>query len=134
MIEHGKKYGMPLVLSYFTLKENVFLNTVHAEAKGLEALGNCALSSYHYLFSGRKFTRIDHTHLFRYTDPLAIEWLKTVAAILTLPISFIIGAALKSLSFLFQENARKHHDEFLENVKKLSLPPIDGAAFLPQET
>ena len=106
---------------------------MHAEAKGLEALGNCALSSYHYLFSGKKFTSIDHEHLFLYRDPLAIELLKTVAAILTLPISFIIGTALKSLSFLFQEGARKHHFEILEIAKKSSLPPINGGAFLPQE-
>jgi|SRR5579862_732852 len=131
LLEQAKKYGMPLVLSFFSLKENVFLNTAHADAKGLEASSNAVLKPYHYLFAGKKITLIDgkavQQNLFKYRDPLALELLKTAAAIAALPFSLVIGVALKSLSFL-SSSARQHHYAILSAMRSMPSPAITSAA------
>jgi hypothetical protein len=135
LLEQAKKCGMPLVLSFFSLKENVFLNTAHAEAKGLEALSNAVLTPYHYLFAGKKITIVNgktvKQTLCHYPDPLTIELVKTAAAIAALPFSLVIGIALKSSSFL-SSNTRQHHYAILSAMR--SIPSIkDSTAFFSQQ-
>ena len=136
MIENMKKVGMPLVMAYFDMRENTFLNTVHHESKGLEKVGNFALTPYHYLFSGRRITHIDSLSLktefiFKTEDSLPVEMLKTAASILLLPISLLLGASLKGVSFIIG-SGKIHHN----SISKFPYPvadrkPIDAADWAP---
>lgn len=133
LIEFGKQFGMPFVLWYFAAKENAFLNTVHTEAAGCEFLGNCALQPYHYLFSGKKYSRIEgdllkEAFLFPDKDPLILELLKTAAAIFALPFSLIIGSILKG----FSREAKQHTQEILAQVHRIPIPLLDATPFLPK--
>lgn len=137
LIENGKKYGMPLVVAYFNLKESVFLNTAHARAEGLEAVGNFCLGSYHYLFSGKQFTHITKTgaiwhHRFASQDHLALEMLKTLAALVSLPLSLLIGSFLKGLSFI-SSDAAKHHYEILRSENRAVRQTRESPALTPTE-
>ncbi len=117
-METMKHLGMPVVAGYFQMKENVFLNMAHGDARGLEKAGNLFLSPYQYLCGGKRYSPITTDpkssptlqcdSVFPVPDPVAIEMLKIVASILLLPLSLLMGATCKGLSLL-GEGAKQHH-------------------------
>ncbi|MBS0628598.1 MAG: LicD family protein [Verrucomicrobia bacterium] len=107
------KVGMPLVYLYHALLSNVFLNTAADDAQGLERIANIALMPIQYLLEGKKAIlvidgdgnvsyqlsqRFDYEHHF---------YLKTAVATSSLPVSLVVGGALKTLSYTFPETRQR---------------------------
>lgn len=103
------KVGMPLVYLYHLLVGSVFFNTAADDAQGVEHLANFALVPMQYLLDGKRAIpvvdgqgkisyeieqRFDYDHHF---------YLKTAMATTALPISVVLGTALKGLSYLSGE-------------------------------
>lgn len=118
-------FGMPAVTLYHLLCTNVFLNTAAEDAQGLEWLGNTVLAPYRYLFVGQKAEVVDHewryeiVQSFDYHEEL---FLKSAGALVSLPISVMLGSALKGVAFFSQE-ARVHHAQIKDALKRTYIEP-----------
>ena len=109
--------GMPLVTSFHNIRENEFLNMHMQHAKGLEALGDFFLAPSRYLFAGKTVKPLKEGPLpfeleqsFHYHK---MHWLKTTLSLAVLPVSELIGATLKGLSYLSPQVRRKHRKSAL---------------------
>src|SRR5579871_4810559 len=107
---------VPLINAYLAAKDNVFFNTADQNANFLESSGNFFLTPFRYLYSGKDVKSIDAgqvlemSQTFDYSkDSAGLEIFKTVAAILSLPVSLILGAALKGTSYLVSSTSREMH-------------------------
>jgi len=94
-------FFIPLVCSYFALTSNIFLNTSHSEATGLEKWGNAFLAPCQYLFVGQTATKIDGrlvlSDRFTYQEYFA---LKTASCSVAAIPGFALGVICKGLSLL----------------------------------
>ena len=106
---------VPLFNIYFKCKQNVFFNTEDAQAKHFEAAGNFLLTPVRYLLTGRTIQQIDAGKVekmdlsFSYAEDSGLtEVIKTVVALLSLPISLILGSALKGISYINSSVREKH--------------------------
>lgn len=104
--------GVPVVSSYHTMRESLFLNTRVKNAHPLESLGNFFLAPSQYLFAGKKIivkdgeaTDCKVIQTFNYNR---LHWLKTLVSIIALPVSEILGASLKGLAYLSPEVRERH--------------------------
>ena len=88
------------------IKKSVFFNHADVKAVGLEALANKVLAPVRYLFAGKNVTHISASECameqsFDYSkDSNRVEMIKTIAAVLTLPFTMLVGGALKGLSYI----------------------------------
>jgi hypothetical protein len=112
---------MPLVTCYHLVTGNIFLNTAAQDAEGLEYAGNLALVPFQYVFAGRIAVPQEDPALpyefqqrFDYNQHLAV---KTASSIVALPFSFVIGSALKGLSYL-SHDVRERHVQIAHAEKK----------------
>ncbi|MBS0651928.1 MAG: LicD family protein [Verrucomicrobia bacterium] len=104
--------GMPVVTSFHNIRENLFLNMHTHNASGLEAIGDFFLAPSRYLFAGKTVKLLEEGHLpfeleqsFHYHT---MHWLKTTLSLVVLPVTELIGAALKGLSYLSPQVREKH--------------------------
>jgi len=114
---------VPLINAYLAAKDNVFFNTADQNANFLESSGNFFLTPFRYLYSGKDVKSIDAgqvlemSQTFDYSkDSAGLEIFKTVAAILSLPVSLILGAALKGTSYLVSSTSREMHKKIESEV------------------
>ncbi|HSX26434.1 MAG TPA: LicD family protein [Chlamydiales bacterium] len=119
---------VPAVNAYHDVKENVFLNTQYAGAKGLEAAGNFFLRySIQYLFNGRTITHLEpiksHQTFNYQTDCSSIEFLKTAVAALALPLLLLLGSVLKGISYLSSDVRQRH--KTIETDRHTAQKPTD---------
>lgn len=100
----------PLVCIYHSVAGNLFLNSSIENAQGLEYAGDVLLAPFQYVFGGhiaipqedgswRFVQRYEYNDLF---------WTKTVCSLTTLPVSVVLGSAVKGLSFLSSEVRARH--------------------------
>ncbi len=107
---------IPLMNAYHSLKDNVFLNTKVEDANPLEAAGNFFLTPARYLLNGRRISNINVTEKScnmtldcdYKNDGFKKELFKTILSIISLPISLIIGSALKGLSYISATTRENH--------------------------
>jgi hypothetical protein len=115
--------GMPIVLAYHLLCENVFLNTAAEDAIGFEKAGNAMLTPVQYLLNGKVALVSDgHYRLeqrFNYQDHLP---LKSTLSIFSLPISLPLGSALKGIGYLTR-SGRDHHKSILAAMESVEVHP-----------
>lgn len=108
--------GMPLVSSYHAIRENQFLNAHVKKASGLEAIGDFFLAPSRYLFGGKTVEvtdeRITWQPSFRYDR---LHWLKTTLALIALPVTEIVGATIKGISYLFPDVRKRQHAIYLQS-------------------
>jgi len=101
---------LPLVCSYFTLTTSIFFNVSAQNGTGLEWAGNALLAPVQYLLAGKEaiekpdgswefVQRFDYKNAF---------WIKTASSVIALPPSFLLGSAVKGLSFV-DKKARGHY-------------------------
>lgn len=113
--------GHGIVTGFQSIRESPFLNAEIDNAPPLEKLGNFFLIPSRYLFMGKTVVNIQ-TSSFKNLSKYQIEQcykydyslltlLKTVAAVIALLPSLIIGCALKGLAFISAET-RKRHAEY----------------------
>lgn len=109
------KAAMSCVYGYQNIRHNNFLARRSAEAGGVEAVGEFFLTPAHFLFAGKTVTYVKESDT--YTEQQSYDyskyfWLKTVAAIIALPISLIIGSIFKGISLCIssvrERNAHWH--------------------------
>lgn len=106
---------MPIVYAYQLFCGNVFLNTVHEEATGLEKVGNEFLTPFHYLFVGTKVSSNgQESQIFHYRNGDFV--VKTLISTALLPIGVPLGSAFKGVSYL-SPKARSHHREIVNSRK-----------------
>ena len=101
---------MPAVCSYHLLTEDLFLNVAAADAVGCEKAANALLLPFQYLFAGKvAMSQPDGSWIFiqkhDYNDGF---WIKTAASSALVIPSFVLGSAVKGLSYL-SESSRKRH-------------------------
>lgn len=110
--------GIPVVSSYHAIRESIFLNTRTQNANAVEAIGNFFLAPSQYLFAGKEITNdCEVKQVFTYNN---LHWLKTLASVVALPVSEILGATFKGLAYLSPE-VRKKHREIKNNLETTSL-------------
>lgn len=105
--------AMKFVLAYQRIRHNNFVARRFADAKGVEAVGNFLLTPAHFLFAGRTITYVEKNKSYNEKqtyDYTKCFWLKTVAAILTLPISLILGGIFKGISLLTKSVRNRNAD------------------------
>lgn len=131
----------PLFNLYHSCKGNAFLNTKDEQAKYLEAAGNFFLKPVQYLLNGKTITKIEANQITEmrqtndYTnDGFAIEGLKTALAILSLPITLLIGSALKGLSLISFEIRQKNKmiESEIHSIKVVSNEALYRSKGIPQ--
>lgn len=99
--------GMPLVYAYHLFCGNIFLNTMHEEAVGLEKAGNTLLAPFQYLFVGMVISSDGEiTQRFAYQDDDFV--IKTISSIAALPLGVAFGSTLKGLSYLSETTRERH--------------------------
>ncbi len=107
------KFGMPLVYFYHLIISSVFLNTAADDAKGLERLANNALAPMQYFFEGKRaIPVIDENGTTRYLLERRFDYehhffIKAAVSTTTLPLSLVVGTALKSLAYLSSETKER---------------------------
>lgn len=115
--------GMPVVLAYHLLCENIFLNTAAADAVGFEKAGNAMLTPVQYLLNGKIALHFDGYYRleqrFNYNQHLP---LKSTLSIFSLPLSLPIGSALKGIGYLTQ-SGREHHRAILKAIESTEVHP-----------
>lgn len=99
--------GMPVVFFYVSLCGNIFLNTAAEDAQGLEKWGNYILAPTQYLLAGKVADKESYTLTQRFEYEEGFGW-KTAGAVIGLPVSLIVGSALKGSSYLFPETRARH--------------------------
>lgn len=107
---------------YAKIRENTpFLTTRFIEANFLEKIGNFLLTPAHFLLNGKTVSyiqeedRIDERQTFDYS---CCFMLKTVVAILTLPIALIIGGIFKGFAYISCE-VRERIKKFAECKERI---------------
>jgi phosphorylcholine metabolism protein LicD len=115
--------GMPLVQSYQLVTSNVFLNVKAEDAQGIEKAADVILTPVHYLLAGKKAVKISESQAGEITYQLVQQYdysssfmLKTAASVAALPISLIIGCALKAVAFTLPET-RSRHQAIVSSLK-----------------
>src|SRR5579864_3603333 len=97
-------FGMPVVLAYHLICGNIFLNTAAEDAAGLEKVGNSLLSPVQYLLAGKKAILVDGKYRleqhYDYNVNLAV---RSIASVLSLPITLPVGSFMKGLGYLSEE-------------------------------
>ncbi|MDX8431415.1 MAG: LicD family protein [Candidatus Algichlamydia australiensis] len=106
------KIGLPVVAVYHVIISSVFLNVAAVDANWLERAGNELLAPSQYLFVGKvALPQTDGTYLieqrFSYDDQFMQ---KSVGAAIILPVSWVVGASLKSLAYLDPKARARHHE------------------------
>lgn len=116
-----KPLGMPIVTSYHTVRENVFLNMRSKEASKLESIGNFFLAPSQFLFAGKSigFSKRNHydyeiQQCFDYDHHY---WAKAFLSLLALPIAEPLGASIKGLAY-FSSDVRKRHHRITQALHK----------------
>lgn len=118
--------GMPVVQVYHLFCGNVFINTAAEDAQGVEKIANATLIPVHYLFVGKKIvpeTILDKDGVqitadsdsltykieqrFDYDDGLL---LKSLGAIVALPVSLPLGCLLKGIAYVSSDVRNRHHN------------------------
>lgn len=108
---------------YQMVSGNIFLNTAADDAEGLEKCADYALIPFQYAFGGyAAHLSNDRYELKQRFDYHQDFELKIVGAVITLPLSVMIGTTLKSISFLFPEVRARHVaiEKSIENTKIIS--------------
>lgn len=121
--------GMPIVTGYHKMRENAFLNTKDKNATGLESVGNFFLIPSRYLFGGKTIEKEENTFTYKERPSFhynKLHWLKTTLAITVLPVSEVVGALCKGLSFL-SPSVQKRHDQYL--ISRFALLPSSKETF-----
>ena len=135
--------GMPVVYLYVLLCNNVFLNVAAEDADGLEKIGNQLLSPVHYVFAGKSARAEDYELEQRFTYEEGFGW-KTVGSSIALPVSLVLGSAVKGVSY-FSADTRERHRKIIEKIhstttasnallyEKMGLPlmSLENAELLP---
>lgn len=121
------KIFLPLICVYQAMCGNLFLNVSVHEAKGLEKVGNILLIPFQYLFAGQEaYLREDGSweliQKFRYDQNL---FPKTVASVIALPVSVILGSTIKGLSYL-GETPKNHHDSLAAHMHSTQIQSNQG--------
>ncbi len=113
MMDVMRPFGLPLVIRFHNLRNNIFFNTASLDADGFEAVGNFFFMPIRYLFGGKNVTHLytegvncEIKQAFTYEDH---RLAKTILAIIVLPISQAIGTYFKGLAYLFPETRQRHH-------------------------
>lgn len=125
--------GMPLVHTYYNLRESVFLNTRSDEGGNpLELVGDFYLTPARYLLGGSR--KVTHYNIpkkvakteweFKYDDHITLATLKTTLCILALLPSLIIGSAFKGLGMI-SSTARAHYRCIVESDKFRESDKVD---------
>jgi hypothetical protein len=115
--------GLPVVTAYHHLCNNVFLNTAAADAHGFEKAGNMMLAPVQFLMAGKVAVleegkyRLEQKFAYNETLPL-----KSMTAILSIPISLPMGSLLKGIGYLSSE-ARRHHEEIAKAIASCEVRP-----------
>ena len=124
---------VPLNNAYYRFKDNVFFNTADQNANFLESSGNFLLTPVRYFFAGKDVKSIDANQVsqtFDYSkDSSEMEIFKTVLAILSLPVSLILGGALKGASYLVSPSAREMHKKIESEVFSTKIEKNDDAYY-----
>lgn len=138
--------GMPMVSTYHAIRENFFLNTRTKGAHPVESIGNFFLIPSQYLFGGKKIAVNDlSTSNLEVYSPFHYDkghWLKTAAYIVVLPVSEVLGATFKGISYLWPEVRRKNRAikralrssyvrSHVEEYRQKGLPPLHCEEFIP---
>lgn len=108
---------LPMICIYHAICGNLFLNVSISHAQGLEKAGNVLLIPFQYLFAGKEaFLKSDGSwelmQKFEYDRALIP---KSIASIVALPASLVIGSAVKGLSFI-GNNAKKNHESLSSHL------------------
>jgi phosphorylcholine metabolism protein LicD len=116
-----KPIGMPLVTSYHTVRESVFLNARLPEPSSLESLGNFLLTPSQFLFAGKTISwkqgDVEIKQCFNYDR---FYWAKALASLLALPIAEPLGMSIKGLAYLSSE-VRERHQQMKKTLKETSI-------------
>ncbi len=114
---------VPVINAYLAGKDNVFFNTADQSANFLESSGNFLLTPVRYLFSGKDVKSIDANQVLEMSqtfdyckDSAGLEIFKTILAVLSLPVSLILGTALKGASYLAFPTSREMHKKIENEV------------------
>jgi hypothetical protein len=114
-------FGTPAVTFYHLLCSNVFLNTAAEDAYGFEKMGNIVLTPFRYIFAGRIAIPAEEEgkyaveQYFDYHDHL---FLRTTAAIASLPFSVVFGSLLKGMAFA-SSDVQKRHRAIVDSLRSL---------------
>ena len=104
--------GMPVVTSFHAVRENLFLNTRVIDGTTLEKIGNFFLTPSQYLFAGKTIAIHNRERLdFDVSQSFSYgkwNWLKTLLALIALPVAEPIGISIKGISYLSSEVAERH--------------------------
>lgn len=106
-------FSMPIAACYHLVCSNVFLNTAAEDAQGLEKYGDIALAPFQYVFAGHTAAvtngklpyKYELKQRFDYNDYYAI---KMTGALCALPLSTVVGCALKGISFFLSDSSSRH--------------------------
>jgi hypothetical protein len=106
-----KPLGGPVLISYHSIRENIFLNFRSPDAGLLESIGDFFLSPSQFLFAGKtlSYTADASPQIVQSFDYDTGYFAKLFFSLLTFPIAEPIGAAFKGLSYLFPQT-RAHHN------------------------
>jgi phosphorylcholine metabolism protein LicD len=104
--------GIPVVSSYHTLRESLFLNAKFSKSNPIESIGDFFLAPSQYLFAGKKIILKD-AEKFDYEVAQAfnykrLHWFKTLVSIIALPITEVLGVSIKGLAYLSPEVRQRH--------------------------
>lgn len=104
---------MPLVTCYHLVTGNVFFNTAATDAKHIEKLGNTLLIPFQYLFAGNLAIPCQEQETFYYIFKQRFTYeervlLKSAASLVSLPVSLVLGSALKGIAYLAPEAQARH--------------------------
>jgi hypothetical protein len=115
---------------YHTVCSNPFLNVTIENGSALENVGNTLLIPVQYLLDGKKASlnqdgswqikqRFQYNHLF---------WPKSIASLISFPLSLTLGSAVKSLSLLHKETKERYNS--LKNHYHLRNPISNQETYL----
>ncbi|HEY2809909.1 MAG TPA: LicD family protein [Rhabdochlamydiaceae bacterium] len=140
-----KPLGGPVLISYHSIRENIFLNFRFPEAGLLESIGDFFFSPSQFLFAGKT---VSHS---RGDAPLQIVqsfdydtgyFAKLFLSLLAFPVAEPIGVTFKGLAYLFPQT-RKHHNavktllhspkviSHWEKYRQMGIKAFHSEAFIP---
>ncbi len=133
--------GVPVVTSFHALRESIFFNFKTKDAHPLESIGNFFLTPSQYLFAGKNISvpECEVTQAFAYKE---MHGLKTLAAIVALPVGEILGTTFKGLAYLFPKVRKKHRlikkaltspmtQSHLDEYRLKGIPEFSTEEFIP---
>lgn len=126
-----KSLGHGIVTGYQRIRENPFLNAEIEKGPFLEKLGNFCLIPSRYLFIGKSVSYIrtssGNNPKFKVEQRYQYDYslstlLKTIAAVIALIPSLIIGCAFKGMSFIFSETRIRHAEycNYLNSIRDIT--------------